>query len=193
MQFYDTTMTSKSNPLRIDEVAITSFKGKIGISICPGKKGASIEYIADYDRDIGSDLDVVKRWGAKAIVTLIEDFEFKYLGVEKLSDEIRARGMRWYHLPIEDGGIPDEKFSLQWEQVRKELLQMLQHGDNILIHCRGGLGRAGMVSAILAMDMGLSAEKAITVVRQARPGAIGNYDQEEYIRHYEPTSNSCGI
>ena len=61
MQFYDTTMTSKSDPLRIDEVAITSFKGKIGISICPGKNGASIEYIADYDRDIGSDLDVVKR------------------------------------------------------------------------------------------------------------------------------------
>ena len=45
-------------------------------------------------------------------------------------------------------------------------------------HCRGGLGRAGMISARLLVESGVEPEVAIAKVRAARPGAIETREQE---------------
>ena len=45
-------------------------------------------------------------------------------------------------------------------------------GGKVLIHCRGGLGRAGLVAALLLVEEGVSPPEAIRRVRAARPGAI---------------------
>ena len=44
-------------------------------------------------------------------------------------------------------------------------------------HCKGGLGRAGMISARLLVELGTEPEKAIRMVRRARSGAIETYTQ----------------
>jgi thiamine monophosphate kinase len=45
------------------------------------------------------------------------------------------------------------------------LREMLDKGQSILIHCRGGRGRAGMISARLRVESGVEPETAIERVR----------------------------
>jgi ADP-ribosyl-[dinitrogen reductase] hydrolase len=54
------------------------------------------------DRDLALDLDAIRKWGAAAVVTLVEDEKLSPLRVPRLGDEVRRRGMAWYHLPIVD-------------------------------------------------------------------------------------------
>ena len=44
--------------------------------------------------------------GAALIVTLLTEPEFEILGVPDFEMRVRETGIRWYHFPIEDGGVP---------------------------------------------------------------------------------------
>ena len=58
---------------------------------------------------------------------------------------------------------------------------LLSDGHNIVIHCKGGLGRTGTIAARLLVEFGAGPQTAIQSVRKARPGAIENSLQEQYI------------
>jgi ADP-ribosyl-[dinitrogen reductase] hydrolase len=170
--------TSITHPLKIAEVEVGPGFGKIGISFCPGKKqtnGAT----GTWNRDLGLDLDVVEQWGAASVLTLIEEREMKQLGVQGLRAEVEARHMAWYHLPIKDAGIPGEEMGGPWGTYSHyHLLPVLRDGFNVLVHCKGGLGRAGMMAADLMVQLGVFCERAVALVREARPGAIETHEQE---------------
>ena len=48
----------------------------------------------------------------------------------------------------------------------------------VLVHCKGGLGRAGTFAARLLVEFGHTPASAIATVRTARPGALETLDQE---------------
>jgi ADP-ribosyl-[dinitrogen reductase] hydrolase len=52
----------------------------------------------------------------------------------------------------------------------------------VLVHCKGGLGRAGTVAALMLLELGMTPSDAIRMVRQARKGAIETPGQEQYVR-----------
>ena len=58
------------------------------------------------------------------------------------------------------------------------LLPVLRDGFDVLVHCKGGLGRAGTMAGDLLVQLGVDAERAVELVREARPGAIENQEQE---------------
>ena len=86
--------------------------------------------------------------------------------------------MRWFHLPIADVSIPDERFETQWDAASEELCSLLRGRLDVLVHCRGGLGRAGTIAARLLVELGMEPKKAIVNVRAARPGAIETTEQQ---------------
>jgi ADP-ribosyl-[dinitrogen reductase] hydrolase len=174
--------TSRSHPLRIHEVIAGESGGLIGITFCPGKCGPSL-YGFRWERDLTADLDRIVAWGARAMVTLIEDQEFDLLGVADLGARVRARGLAWHHLPIPDVQPPGERFESGWQTSGPVLRNDLLAGHRVLVHCRGGLGRAGTVAARLLVELGVPADEAIGRVRAARPGAIETRQQEEYVRN----------
>ena len=181
--------TSASHPLRIDEVPAGQAGGLIGITFCPGKCGNSLAG-ARWQRDLGADLDVITLWRPAAVVTLIEDKEFKDLGVPQLGAQVQARGMAWHHMPIVDVRPPDARFEAAWLTSGPDLLAMLRRGDKVLVHCRGGLGRAGTVAARLLVELGVAPSQAIERVRQARPRAIETDEQEDYVLNLP---RACGV
>jgi ADP-ribosyl-[dinitrogen reductase] hydrolase len=90
--------------------------------------------------------------------------------------------MLWFHLPIVDGSIPSQKFEQKWEfDDGKKLLSMLRRKLDVLVHCRGGLGRAGTIAARLLVELGMEPKKAIESVRAARPDAIETPEQMRYV------------
>jgi ADP-ribosyl-[dinitrogen reductase] hydrolase len=172
-----TAVPQDFRPLRIDAIAATPRPGAIGVSICPGHSGRPDIGM----RDVDADIMAAAAWGAEAVVTLMEPTEFGLLGVERLPNAIARAGLGWYHLPIRDGGVPDAAFEHNWRAHADELHERLVAGRRILVHCRGGLGRSGMVAARLLVEAGAEPRAAIERVRAARPGAIENSNQESYV------------
>lgn len=165
--------------LRISEVP--AGLGTIGITLAPGKRGVS-HYGGVHRRDLNADLDVIAAWGATAVVTLIEDREMREWEIESLPDEVRLRHMEWHHLPIVDVSVPDEKFDAEWSSHSYELRGLLQRGNRILVHCRGGIGRAGMIAARLLVEFGCGPAEALATVRGARhPNAVETELQELWV------------
>lgn len=175
--------SSSTHPLQIAELA-TPGGGCVGLTFCPGKCGPSL-FGPPWERDLDADLDVIQRWGARGVLTLVEAFELEELKVLALGEKVESRGMRWFHLPIVDVSVPSAEFERQWRHELPALLSMLRQGGKLLVHCKGGLGRAGMVAALLLVENGEHPHEAIRKVRHVRPGAIQTAAQERYVKVYQ--------
>lgn len=174
-----TLRTSITDPIQIATLA--AGRGRIGVSICPGKRSRSIQGF-EWRRDLALDIDGLSGWGAAAVISLIEEREMAALGVSNLSAEITARGMEWFHLPIPDVTPPGSEFERRWLSAGPQIRALLNDGQNVFIHCKGGLGRAGTVAARLLIELGeATPDDAITRVREVRPGAIETVAQEDHL------------
>ena len=179
--------TSHNSPLRIDWIDAGERGGRIGMTLCPGRK-ASGPFIGVWARDLNMDLDAIRDWGAAALVSLVEAEEFDWCGIPDLPDEVRRRGMRHLHLPIVDMSVPDEGFETAWREHGPELQRLLVEGQSIVLHCLAGLGRTGTIAARMLVEMGATPDAAIEQVRRARPGTIQTLLQELYVRSFPSAS-----
>lgn len=171
--------TSVTHPLRIDKVNL--LRGQIGITFCPGKHQENAKS-GRWKRDLAIDLQAIKDWGALAILCLIEKQEMMELGVELLPKLVPEFGMEFFHLPIPDVHAPTPEFDENWHHVKDKLYWVLENGGRILVHCKGGLGRAGTIAAKMLIENGTSAKDAIDQVRRAHSlNAIETLEQEQYL------------
>lgn len=175
-----TMLTSQTHPLRIDE--LKAGQGRIGITFLPGKKGQRVHGGGEWDRDLAADMDVIRQWGAHAVVSLVEADEFRWLLVRDFPAAVEAIGAAWHHLPIEDVKVPDATFEARWIYHGHVLRERLRRGEKVLVHCRGGLGRAGTISARLLVELGMDPDKAVGDVRRVRPGAIETAEQLRHVK-----------
>ncbi|WP_374318020.1 cyclin-dependent kinase inhibitor 3 family protein [Aquabacterium sp.] len=177
--------TSQTHPLQIAEVQASPAHGRIGITFCPGKHDHGAVTGA-WARDLAVDLDAIAAWGAKLVLTLVESHELQMLKVPQLGRAVQDRGMSWVHLPIADYSVPTELFEQDWLTHGREIRALLRHGHDVLVHCKGGLGRAGMMAARLLVELGVAPDEAIRTVRKARKGAIETPSQLAVVRQAQP-------
>jgi protein-tyrosine phosphatase len=137
-------------------------------------------------RDIEIDLDTIAAWGAKLVLTLVEPGELRALKVPHLGRIIQSRSIEWRHLPIADYSVPTEAFERQWAKYGREIRDLLRNGDDVLVHCKGGLGRAGMIAARLLVELGMDPDEAVSYVRRVRKGAIETPSQLALVRRTLP-------
>ena len=78
--------------------------------------------------------------------------EFAQYKIESLITECQKYQITNIWHPIPDGGVtPNPEGFLQ---LVKFLKQQLQLGMNVVVHCRGGLGRSGTLFAALLISLG---------------------------------------
>lgn len=145
--------------------------GRIGITFCPGKVQPSSASGA-WARDLATDVAAIANTGAAAVVTLMEDHELRDLQVTGLGEAVQRHHMDWIHAPIPDVSVPGAAFEHQWAKHGEGLRDRLRAGFDVVVHCKGGLGRAGTVAARLMVELGVAPGEAVHAVRTARPGAI---------------------
>lgn len=174
--------TSETDPIRISWLAPGMGWGRIGMTLCPGKRQIAAASGA-WDRDMETDLRDIRNWGAQHIISLLSDSEIAELAVQNLGDLSLAIGLQWHQLRVNDGGVPDGIAEKNWKQVSRELLEAISNGENILFHCKGGQGRTGMFAARFLAENGLEPYLAIGKVREARSGAIENHAQEQNVHN----------
>lgn len=172
--------TSETHPLQIATIAAGPGLGRVGITFCPGKCQPHAATGA-WARDLATDIAAIADWGAASVVTLVEDHELVALDVTRLGETVRAAHMEWHHLPIRDVSIPTDAFEVAWQEAGPALRDQLRAGFGVLVHCKGGLGRAGMIATRLLVDSGWQPREALAAVRAARPGAVETTAQEAYV------------
>lgn len=175
--------TSETDPIRIDFIRPNDDWGLIGMSFCPGKKQLDARS-GRWERDLDTDLSRIKEWGAGMVVSLVEMPEFSELQVANLPEMVGQMGMVWRHLPIRDRCPPNGEFTTQWKKLGPEIHAMLASGKNVFLHCKGGLGRTGMVAACILVESGLDPQIAIAKVRKARPKSIETALQEWFVLNF---------
>ena len=164
-----------------DFIDSKSFAGKIILTSFPGLNENGIFEVSHFNNE----LNLFKNNNCSSITSFVEDGEF-----EKLCDKtlfvknIYDHKLHWYHLPIYDMGAPDKDFKYKWETTKVLLKNELIDGKNIVLHCRGGKGRAGTIAAILLLEFNYNKEEAINIVRSRRKGAIESKAQEDFIYSY---------
>lgn len=83
--------------------------------------------------------------------------------------------------PIRDVSVPNVSLEAEWPARSARLRGLVKAGNRILVHCRGGLGRADMVATCLLVEMGADPNDAISALRRERDlGAIEIRAQEEW-------------
>ena len=179
------TRTSLTHPLQIAIVHPGPGLGRIGITFCPGKHQPS-SATGSWARDLNLDVRAIADWGAAAVLTLVEGHELTALKVEGLGAAVEARSMDWLHAPIPDVSTPDAAFEAQWVEIGEGLRDRLRAGFDVVVHCKGGLGRAGLIAARLMVELGVEPTKSVAEVRKARPGAIETPAQERHVLACRP-------
>lgn len=170
--------SSRADPLHVDWVRCLA--GWIGMTACPGRKADG--FGPRCDRDLAADLVEIAGTGSTMLVTLIEQYEFAMLGLSGFPDAVDRAGLHWLHLPICDISIPDVEFERAWMTAGQQLHQRLGRGERIVVHCRAGLGRTGLIAARLLVEAGATPDEAIRIVRAARPGTIETDEQLDFLR-----------
>ncbi|MEM1199474.1 MAG: protein phosphatase [Pseudomonadota bacterium] len=118
------------------------------------------------------DLATIMNWGPVAVLSMTEREEMEKFGSWVLGDLLTERGVRWMHLPIRDYSGPSGDSASQWEAFSPQLHKVLDAGGGILLHCRGGVGRSGMIALRLMVDRGSDPDEALKRLRAVRPGAV---------------------
>ncbi|PJZ78290.1 isochorismatase family protein [Leptospira neocaledonica] len=164
-----------SKRLRIDMLDLGENKGRLGLTILPGRR--------DRDRDLEEDIQTIKEENMNTVVSLLTGNEYQEYGVPDLKTEYYKNGLEPILFPILDQRIPDR---MSLEDLLNRMDSVLSEKKNVLIHCVGGLGRSGTVAgAYLIRKLGYSADQAIRTVRSARSErAIESREQEEFLRRF---------
>lgn len=88
-----------------------------------------------------------------AVVSLLEPHEMDSLGLQAEPALCRKFGMDFLNHPIQDHGVPASEAGL-FDFVSALHGRVVQ-GEAVVIHCRAGIGRTGLVAACLLHLLGL--------------------------------------
>ena len=178
--------TSASHPIRVDFLPQEALElpGRLGLTFAPGKK--TDETDGRWERDLETDLQRLREeYGVETLVSLMEHDEYSNLQIPEFFQKAEEMGMDVLHLPIPDYGVPSDPEEDKYKPLIEDVSGRLEEGQTVVVHCRGGLGRSGLVAASVLVALGHPSGEAIRIVRTARAGALETPDQEDRVRWFE--------
>ncbi|KII92865.1 hypothetical protein PLICRDRAFT_103890 [Plicaturopsis crispa FD-325 SS-3] len=182
--------------------------GNLFLSSCPGKKvrlSGPVKGRSAVCRDLKTDLTRMKSMGVRCIVCCLDDNELEFLGASwpEYSAAANSVGLDVLRLPTPEGLAPLTPAALD-AHLTRIIQSYTLAGSNILVHCRGGVGRAGLVACCWMLKLGLCGwietdpqstavrrdtmqlvERVISVVRRRRSmKAVETYEQVRFLVEY---------
>ncbi|KAJ7251761.1 protein-tyrosine phosphatase-like protein, partial [Mycena haematopus] len=133
--------------------------GNIFLSSCPGKKvrlQGPVKGRSGVCRDLHADIRRMKDLGVGCIICCLDDAELDFLGApwHLYERAAKAVGISVLRIPTPEGLAPPSPASLDAHLTRIIDAYTLR-GVPILVHCRGGVGRAGVVACCWMLKLGL--------------------------------------
>ena len=150
------------------------WKGKVALAARP--RGG--DWLED-------DIAEWKRAGIQSILSLLTPDENQELGLQEEGREVQRQGLEFSSFPIPDLQVPRSESKLG--EVLDNIAGNLSSGKNVLIHCRQGIGRTGLVAACLLVKSGMSPGAAVEAASAARGMSVPETpEQRDWIERYAP-------
>jgi protein-tyrosine phosphatase len=136
--------------------------------------------------------DDLKSWheaGATVILSLLELHENTDLGLEDEPAAAARAGLAYICFPIEDRSVPTSREAMR--ALLDEMETLLKEGADVLVHCRQGIGRSGLVAIALLIRAGKSVDEAIEIASAARGLPVPETPaQLAWVRSFSPPASS---
>lgn len=155
--------------------------GNFVLSSCPGKKvrmngegskGGRGAICRDVTLDLARARD---EFGVRLIICCLDDAELHFLGVPWPEYVAAADllGLEVVRMPMLEGFAPESP-----ERLDADLAHIVRdytlRGHSVLAHCRGGIGRAGLVASCWMLKMGL-----VAPISSSRSPALSTNESNE--------------
>ena len=144
-------MTSQTEVFRIDSIG----KGCLAIMAHPASTGS-----------VASTISEIAALGFHQVVSLLEPAEADVLGLAQEAELVTAQSMKFISYAIPDMGLPAR--SDDFARLAQSLFTQIDAGTNTLIHCRGGIGRSGLLAAAVLLRGGKDVQTAFAQVSLMR-------------------------
>jgi protein-tyrosine phosphatase len=181
--------TSESDPIQVDFLPEDEVgtPGRLGMTFAPGMWAGSVG--GRWERDLAADMRALEEeHEANVLVSLMEKHEYRGYQIPELLEKDTIGGIEILRFAIKDMGVPQEAESERFQTFVKYVVQRLEQGQNVVVHCRGGLGRTGTLAACVLVALGQhTAREAINAVRAARKGTVQTREQEDFVWLFEET------
>ena len=159
--------------------------GQIGMTFCPGKV-QPWSMTGGWDRDLDLDIRELKKANVGHVISLITKEEMRELRVKNLGKKLQFNRIEWYHAPTPDEEVPDKMWFIRSLTIIKQVMPNFCSGKRVVVHCKGGISRAGIFTCIvLWLISGLDMKSAISMVRRLRDRRGINPAQENYLLECE--------
>ena len=146
----------------------------------------------------------MRELGVRCIICCLDDDELEYLGASwaQYAQSTKDLGIDVLRIPTPEGFAPLTPGLLD-AHLSKVIKTYTLHGVPVLVHCRGGVGRAGLVACCWALKLGLCGwietgscpapglvrrdtfqlvERMITTIRRRRSvKAVETYEQVKFL------------
>eukprot|EP01065_Artemidia_motanka_P009054 TRINITY_DN14619_c0_g1_i2.p1 TRINITY_DN14619_c0_g1~~TRINITY_DN14619_c0_g1_i2.p1 ORF type:complete len:398 (+),score=65.31 TRINITY_DN14619_c0_g1_i2:63-1256(+) len=157
---------------------------------CPGKKLQQGRDGKEHRRDLAADIASLRERGTTVIWCLLNDSELRTLGVPpKLYEQVAAKhGITLRRYPLVEMTPPASVQEFDGACMDPLYQTVFEDGGHVVVHCRGGVGRAGLVAACLLLRAGLvetHGPAAVAAVRKLRdPRAVESQTQRAFVGRY---------
>lgn len=123
--------------------------------------------------------DEINGWrlaGIDTVLSLLTSEEELDLDLTAEPNQVKQAGLSFLSLPIPDRRVPSSPSEAA--PVLDNVDRELESGKTIVIHCRQGVGRSGMMAACLLVMRGKDPQSAVDEVERARGTAVPETDEQ---------------
>lgn len=134
------------------EIPCSTFAGKL--------------YLMPYPKSAETVQQVREDYSIETLLCLLPTEEQEKLSVANEADWCLQSNVNYLHFPVNDYDVP--KSIVETKTVVQRLLEDLNDGKNVAIHCRAGIGRSSLICAVLLTMTGLSLPESLEQISVAR-------------------------
>ena len=171
---------STTHPLYVSWVELEGDEGALGLTLCPGKY-QPIASTGSWDRQLDVDVQALVDMGVSRLISLITKEDMQMLRVTDLPGEVAHQGLAWDHLPLPDTTAPTQSWMDQANPVLNHIIGTIPEGAKVVVHCMGGLSRAGTFASLYLWMRGMDMRDAIKTVREIRSPHAMNSRQVAFL------------
>ena len=152
-------------------LTVENSTASIILTPCPGTK----------DVDLVNSLQQIKASGAVALLTFMTQRELDKNQLSDIGKASEAQGLQWFHLPIVDDEAPGTPFLEAWKSAGPIIHDLIAQGKTIAVHCKGGSGRTGLISAQILIERGEALAPLMARIQVVRPNAFMHLCHRDYL------------
>jgi protein-tyrosine phosphatase len=132
---------------------------------------------------LGDEVAGWKRTGVDVVVSLLTPSEETEFDLMSEADLARDAGIRFGSLPVPDRGVPPSREVVA--ELAARLAADLAAGKTVIVHCRQGIGRAGMLAAAVLTTLGMDLDAALRAIEAARGRPVPETaDQRQWLAEF---------